>query len=235
MRGVDDPLPHLADFQLAQKCLDGDELALALLPKKFVASVVAFLIRSGATAGQAHEIVDSLWADCLAVPFDKPAALSRYNGSCALLTWLNTIAFNHLITQRRAAQRWNRLIPLSADDERTTEAVHRVAAVESPQKSSEPPLLEILRIAVQTAFANCRAEHFVLLQLVHHDGLRMAELAKMFRCSEATIRRNVALAAEEMQAATLAQVKVADPWIELTWEDFLELCRTASPSMLGME
>jgi hypothetical protein len=31
---------------------------------------------------------------------------------------------------------------------------------------------------------------------------------------------------EEIEKHTLAEVKKRDPWIDLTWQDFVELCET---------
>ncbi len=231
---VQSPVPHLADFQLAQKCLDGDEPALAHFANTLRAPLVAFLLRGGASKDAAEEIVTTLQSDCTAGAPGKLPLLTQYEGMSALATWLNTTAFNRLLSLRRAEQRWQRLIPCSTDDERDGEAIGAIPE-SGGDESTEPPLLEILRTAVQSAFAASEPEDFVLLQLFHRDGLRLAEIAKMFRCSEATISRRVERAANALATAALARVKAIDPLIELTWEDFRELCRVASPSALGVD
>ncbi len=194
---------------------------------------MAYLVHRGAEAAEAEELVGQLWADCLVGEQGRPAALSRYQGSAALLTWLNSVVFNRLISRRRKAASWSKIV--EADGAAALSDESAQPAADTPEKGAEPPLLEILRVAVQTAFGECPPEDFVMLQLVHRDGLRMAELAKIFNCSEATISRKIERAASELAAATLAHVKAADRWIELGWDDFLELCRTVSPSALGVE
>ncbi len=234
MSAVKDPLPHAADFQFAQKCLAGEESALLRLRENFAPSIVAYLIRIGARIDLAHEIADRLWADCLTAPFGRSAPLARYDGSCALLTWFNTIAMHRFVSRCRAEQRWLRVMPVRTHDARSDENLHAIAD-RSTALETESPLLEILRTAVQKAFAQCPPEQFVLLELIHRDGLRHEDLAKMFCCSDATIRRKVDAAARDLQEATLTLVKAADPLIELTWDDFLDLCRTASPSLFEFE
>ena len=57
----------------------------------------------------------------------------------------------------------------------------------------------------------------------------------MFDCSIASVSRQVARASQEIAEATLQYIKATDPWLELQWEDFLELCRSASPACFGVE
>ena len=92
-----------------------------------------------------------------------------------------------------------------------------------------------MRTAVESAFLNCDAEDFVLLQLAHCDELKLRELAVMFRCDNGTISRRLERAQQGINAATMARVKARDPWLELRWEDFVELCHSASPAFFDEE
>ena len=75
----------------------------------------------------------------------------------------------------------------------------------------------------------------MLLQLKHCDGLRGAELGKMFGCDESVISRRLDKAQERIAAMTLWKIRQTDPWLELKWTDFLELCRSATPSCFGLD
>ena len=101
--------------------------------------------------------------------------------------------------------------------------------------ATEAPLIKLMRDAVEAAFQECAAEDFVLLQLAHMDGLHLKELAQMFHCSKSTIDRDVKRAGKRVSEATLRYVRRIDPWLELKGEDFLELCRVASPACFGIE
>lgn len=227
---------HLADFNLAQKCLEQDADSFAHLQQAHGQQVVTYLIGAGGAPGEAREIADSLWADCVMGANGNSPALTRYDGTCALQTWLNTVALNKLLTRKRYESRWNALVPgrIGVPVEGSDAATDWPAA-EAGTNPAEIPLIDIMREAVQAAFSNCSPEQFVMLQLVHCDGLRMLELAKMFDCSEATISRHLDRAAREVATSTLEFVRAADPWLELKWEDFVELCRTATPSCLGAD
>ncbi len=193
------------------------------------------MIGAGASREEAEEAVDSLWADCVAPRGDRPAKLRNYNGNCALQTWLNRIALNQWLNYKRWQQRWNTLIPErivgGGEDDRRSQW----ASVRSAELATESSLLEMMREAVQAAFTQCPPEDFVLLQLHHADDLRVVELARIFDCGIGTISRRLRTAADGISTATIAHIRRTDPWLELQWEDFLELCREATPACFGLD
>jgi DNA-directed RNA polymerase specialized sigma24 family protein len=99
----------------------------------------------------------------------------------------------------------------------------------------EEPLIKIIREAVESAFRECDSQDFLLLQLNHAHGLLGRELAQMFGCSEAKISRSLENARRMVVKSTMSYVRKQDPWLELKWEDFVELCRAVSPSCFGVE
>jgi RNA polymerase sigma factor (sigma-70 family) len=185
--------------------------------------------------------VDSLWADLLAPVGNRPPRLLHYDGSCALQTWLNTVALNELLTVKRTEKRRKRLIDPnfdSYDEKRESSAGEPSAAPHAEPESlefREAPLVKIMHVAVETAFLSCEPEDFVLLQLKHCDGLRGTELARMFGCNESMISRRLDEAQERIAAVTLEKVRETDEWLDLKWEDFVELCRTATPACFGLD
>ena len=218
---------HLADFSLVEKCLGHDREALALLQASYRAPVSAFLIKAGASGAEAQETVDMLWGDLLSPAATGRIRLGRYDGSCALLTWLNTVALNALLTRKRTdGRREHRFPSRDAGD---------FAEPSSEDGHSETPLIELIREAVEFAFQNIPAEDFVLLQLEYCDQLEREDLARMFGCSKSTVSRRLESARISVAEGTMAQVRARDPWLELRWEDFLELCQIATPSCFGTE
>lgn len=224
--------PHTDDFHLVQECLEGKTSALAHLQALYREPLLAFLQGSGAPSHMAGEIVAELWSDCVASQNGTGPKLARYNGMCALSTFLNTITLNALVSRQRRGQRWSNVVidgdPAGRDGDGASWAAN-------PTEPAEVPLLQLMREAIEAAFLACPAEDFVLLQLAHTDGLHVVELAKMFDCGIATISRNVERAGREIAEATIQYVKATDPWLELKWEDFIELCGTASPACFGVE
>jgi RNA polymerase sigma factor (sigma-70 family) len=231
---------HTEDFHLAQRCLAHEKAAISLLQETHRSKVLSFLVSSGAAKFEAEELTDSLWADCLIGTPEKPPRLSRYDGSCALLTWLNTVAVNRLLTQKRKSERWGRLIPGRIDAESSGSAEEGSGQQMQPRweepdgSDIDPPLLELMRQAIEQALASCPSESFIMLQLVHGTGLRMHEVAQMFGCAEATVSRTLKQAGEQITRDTLANVRAQDQWLEVKWSDFLELCRSA-PFLRGWD
>ncbi len=229
---MQDAQSHTDDFHLVQECLEGKTSALAHLQKAYREPLLAFLQGSGAPPPLAGEIVAELWSDCVASQNGTGPKLARYNGMCALSTFLNTITLNALVSRQRRGQRWSNVViagdPAGPDGDGAD-------LVANPTDPAEVPLLQLMREAIEAAFLACPAEDFVLLQLTHTDGLHVVELAKMFGCGIATISRNVERAGREIAEATMQYVKASDPWLELKWEDFIALCGTASPACFGVE
>ena len=233
IRPVHDALPHPDDFHLAQECIEGKTSALAHLQETYREPLLAFLQGAGARPHEAGEIITELWSDCVVSQTETAPKLARYSGTCALKTFLNAVTLNVLLHRRRREKRSAEPLP----DERAAEEMDtgNSDAPANPAKGAEEPLLALMREAIQAAFMACPAEDFVLLQLAHLDGLHVVELAKMFDCGIATISRNVSKAGQEIAEATSQYVKATDPWLELKWEDFIELCGSASPACFGVD
>jgi RNA polymerase sigma factor (sigma-70 family) len=218
--------------------MDGDEASIATLQHRFSSPTKSFLIQAGARLVEAEEVVTSLWADLLAPVGERPPRLRRYDGSCALQTWLNTVALNQLLTQKRREQRWQRVISAgSSPIENEGEPVSEPSWMANADRSepAEAPLLELMRGAIEAAFLACDPEDFVLVHLAHFDRLQGTELAAMFGCDASVISRRIKKAGRHIAATTLWTLRQTDPWLELKWDDFTELCRTATPACFGVE
>jgi len=231
-----DVLPFPDDFLLAQRCLEGEPLAVRQLEQTHRADLVNYLIHAGAAPEEARQLTDELWADCLADRPERPPRLATYAGNSPLQTWLKAVALNKLVQLKRREKRVRQVIMDEAPMDDAIAADHpRAPSSSGAQDSAEAPLLEIMRGAVEAAFRDCDPEDFVLVQFAHANGLRGRELALMFSCSEAKISRNLDRAKRKIAAATMGYVHEQDPWLELQWEDFIELCKVVSPACFGVE
>lgn len=224
---------HLSDFHLCHECLEGKSSAIAQFRKGFEAVTTSYLIGAGAVRKEAMEVVGCLWADLLMPNGDRPPRLRGYDGSCALQTWLNTVALNRLLSIKRKKRRWEKLI---VEGDRDDAVGMRKSRVQSDlDELAEAPLIAIMRTAVETAFLSCEPEDFVLLQLKHCDRLHIAELGVMFGCHESVISRRIDRAEARIAATTLQKIRQTDPWLELKWSDFMDLCRVATPACFGLD
>ncbi len=233
---VDNDSCHLADFHLCQECLEGSASAIAFLRNHFSANTTTYLLSRGALQQEAAEVVESLWADLLVADGERPPRLALFQGASALQTWLNAVAFNKLLTRKRADLRWQHLTParvgFGGGEEEGSPAWLADPEAAEPEDAL---LIELMRNAIECAFLSCDPEDFVLLQLKHCDGLRGAELSVMFGCDESVISRRIDKAEDHIAATTLMEIRRADPWIELKWPDFMELCRSATPACFGLD
>jgi RNA polymerase sigma-70 factor len=228
-------LLHPDDFHLAQECLEGKPSALELFRQRHHEPLVKYLTRIGGSFDQVSEIVGNLLTDCVAPASGGRPKLYKYNGMCSLMTWLTKLALNNLISLNR---REREHAPLEEADRYVADRVRLGARAGSgPHETimEDAPLLALMRNAIDSAFARCPPEDFVILQLVHIDGLSREDLAPMFHCDASTISRWLNGAAERIEAAVGAAIKTTDPWLDLRWQDFVDLCRTATPACFGLE
>jgi hypothetical protein len=56
--------------------------------------------------------------------------------------------------------------------------------------------------------------------------LSQREIVQMLGWSESKVSRFLSKAMAEIEKHTLAEVKKRDSWLELGWQDFVELCET---------
>ena len=65
-----------------------------------------------------------------------------------------------------------------------------------------------------------------MLQLVHVYGVTQREIASLWKWHESRVSRHIKRAEEKIAELTLQAVKETDPYLELRWTDFVELCRS---------
>lgn len=225
----EDDLPHADDFLFAQRCLEGDRHAILEFQQIYRPILIAFLRQTGAGEREATEVTDSLWADLLHERENNRPRLATYCGKAALKTWLRPLVLNRLIALKRHEAAIRKLIEDGVDVSQLNVPAGKEYATET-----EGPLLHVMKDALETGFSACTPEGFVMLHLAYMDGLHYSELERMFATSRGSVGRALDEAREAVEKATLARVRKLDPWLELQWEDFLDLCRVASPACLGV-
>lgn len=105
--------------------------------------------------------------------------LHRYDGSCALATWVYAVCYRVLLNHRRWYRRWKlRFSPLEADDD----------ALDGSPTPSE--LLEVRARTRQLQRALSRMTDKYRAVVVLHDleELDVREIASIVRCNELTVR-----------------------------------------------
>lgn len=199
--------------------------------------VIQFLVRSGAPPDEALEFCKSLLTDLVVPKESRKPRLARYEGLSSIDTWLHSVALNGYVDRIRRKEREHAVmqttVPPCASE--TDDELEPAWAMDPKAgEISDAPLLHLMIDAIESAFKSCTPEDFVLLQLSHCDGLLGKELAVMFRCHPAQISRRLELAQKEIAASVRQHIRQTDPWLDLKWEDFTELCRTSTPTCFGL-
>src|SRR5688500_11757841 len=214
---------HEQDLAFVQRVLTVDPAAASELRSRYQGKLVGVLRSRGANQTEAQVLVSDLWTDCLAAKQDRTTVPATCQGRCALQSSLLTVATHRLVdlNRRHSFRVEDPSSPDSPDDFFDRRA--------QPEKAtSEKPLLNLLRQAIQRAFATQDAEAVLMLKLVHLHQLTQREIARIWGWHESKVSRTLDVTRQNVARIILAELKKVDPWLELRWEDFVELCATSS-------
>jgi RNA polymerase sigma factor (sigma-70 family) len=220
---VHSPSDQLDDERLlAQKCARGDATALASVRDEYHSALTNILLSRGASRTETEDLLADLWVDCVPGHDDRPSLLEKFSGRCSLKGWLATVATRRWIDLKRKLSR--RVELNQPSDSSEDEAIERLPA--SLVEATEDALVQLLRESLRAAFANCPPESMVLLRLVYLHGLTQREVVRMLHWYESKVSRTLSEAMNQIEKNTLRELRKQDPLLELTWQDFLDLCET---------
>lgn len=214
---------------VAQKCRQGNAEALAELREKNHSVLTNILLSRGASQTEADDLLADLWTDCVPGNDDRPSLLEKFSGKCSLRSWLATVVTRRWIDLKRKLSRRATVNQTSLDPSEE-DALARLPALEA--EASENALVNMLRESLRAAFAVCPPESMVLLRLVYLHGLTQREIVRMLHWHESKVSRTLSEAMNRIEGATLQNIKRLDPMLELTWQDFLDLCETEQVGFL---
>ena len=209
--------PVLADVDLVQQCLEGNEEAINELKKSLTPFLTKVLASYGASKDEIDDILAQLWGDCLT---GSRPLFHVFNGKSALKSWLTAISVNRWISLKRREAQHARAMQHLAIDAESSQQNGKSAS------QADTAIIEILGPALRRAFAACDVEELILLQLVHVYGVTQREIASLWKWHESRVSRHIKRAEEKIAELTLQAVKETDPYLELRWTDFVELCRS---------
>ena len=205
-----------------RRCQQGDLAALAELRQKHHASLFNILRARGASADETDELLADLWGDCVPRNGDEPALLDKFSGKCSVQAWLATVATRRWIDLKRKQTRHGETSLVSRDGE--SNPLEQLPA--AARTMQEDALVELLRESLRTAFAASGPLDMLMLRLVYLHGVSQRELMRMWGWSESKVSRHLSHAMEQIEQTTLQNLKQKDAWLDLTWQDFVDLCET---------
>jgi RNA polymerase sigma factor (sigma-70 family) len=219
---VEAPSRHDQDLGFVQRVLSGEAAAAEELRNRYQGKLIGVLRARGANQTEAEDLVADLWTDCFGARTNRPTLLTKYQGRCALESWLLTVATNRLVDLKRR-QSFRVDVPPSPDS--PEDFFDRRA---HPEKAtSEKPLLNLLRDAIRRAFARQDEDAVLMLKLVHLHQLSQREISRMWGWHESKVSRTLDATRQSVAKIILLELKKVDPWLELRWDDFVELCATS--------
>lgn len=208
---------------LVRRCLDGDTSALAELREAHNSSLANILGSRGASVHEIKELLADLWGDCVPANDDHATLLEKFSGKCSLQAWFATVATRRWIDlKRKQVRRGETAQP--HDPEMHDQILERLHAAED--SAMEDALVDLLRESLQAAFAHVPPADMLMLRLLYLHGITQRELMRMWNWSESKVSRKLSAAMDLIQQTTLDHLRRKDPWLHLTWEDFVALCQT---------
>jgi RNA polymerase sigma factor (sigma-70 family) len=167
---------------------------------------------------KAREIVADVIADCCGATKgvrSGKSLLENYHGRCPLPNWLAGVAVSRLKNWWKSGQ--YRYEVAGYEEENLTE--------HNPPSAEDTETVALLADALQAAFHRLEAKRWVILRLIFLHGVQRDRVAAMLRCHPSTITRELASILEQVKKQTLGALRDLDPYLELTWPDFLALCQ----------
>ena len=228
------PGANLDELKLIDAALGGDEsAAMAIRTDDRTSRLEAILQRRGASSTEARDLVADVWADCFNTAHQRGSLLDRYSGKGNLDAFLTRTALNRLIDYKRRLKFRGELPQIDRDEPGApADSFDRLPAEDDVE--TEDSLVELLRESLLNAFNRCDPEKLVILRLVNMHGVDQTTVGDMWGWSQSKISRSISSLMEDIRAETLAELQRRDPWLELQWQDFVELCRESS-EMFSLE
>jgi RNA polymerase sigma factor (sigma-70 family) len=209
---------------------EGDPEALGWIRNRFHPALMNILMARGASRSEAEELLSDLWGDCVPGDDERPSLLEKFSGKCALQSWLATVATRRWIDLKRKQSRRREVTSHDTSDseEDVFARMESSALLETPSRTApaEEHLIDLLRESLQSAFDQLPAGDLLMLRLVYLHGLSQRDVGRMWTWHESKISRRLADAMKNIQTLTLEHLRKKDAWLNLTWQDFVDLCET---------
>jgi RNA polymerase sigma factor (sigma-70 family) len=213
------------DLSIARQAIDGDPEAIATVRSElsYVLGVLLSKCRDKESEEKARDIVQSLPADLIAgVPREGKTVplLEMYQGRAPLRSWLTVVALSRLKSWWRSPDYKNRI--RLRDDEDDRDIAETLAATDAASPGNSE-VVSILADALSDALQSLSARAAVCLRLVHIHGVEQQRLAIMLHCHAATVSRELAQTQEGIKKRVLWDLKILDPYLNISWDDCVSL------------
>jgi RNA polymerase sigma factor (sigma-70 family) len=213
------------DLSIARQAMEGNQEAIMKVRSELsrVLGVLLSKCRDKCSEEKAREIAESLPADLVVgVPREgkNVPLLKMYQGRAPLRSWLTVVALSRLKSWWRSPQYRNLVRMREEDDDRDfTDTLAAVGA----DTASDSEVVTILSDALSEALGSLSPRAAVCLRLVHIHDVEQQRLAMMLNCHAATISRELAQTQEGIRKRVMWDLKILDPYLDITWDDCISL------------
>jgi RNA polymerase sigma factor (sigma-70 family) len=223
------------DLRIAQTALSGDPMAvnsvLAELP--YTLAVLLSKCTDSDSEEKAREIIEDLPGDLMAgVERDGKTVklLEMYQGRASLRSWITVVALSRLKSWWRAPGYRKREKGIEPHQDQPTLSDER-ANSPNAEAYDHTDVVALLADALTDSLRSLAPRESVCLRLVYLHNVEQQRLARMFGCHAATISRDLDQTKASIKRRLLWNLKLLDPFLEITWDDCVRLCASESISI----
>lgn len=215
------------DLDLVASALAGNTDACETIrSREMVRYLESLCARRGASATEAADLVADLLSDCLGASPGKAPLLQKYNGQGALRAFLARAVINRFIDLKRH-QKFEAALPPHRRGETVTDRFDLLEGKAVIWRKREG-LSQLLDRSLKHALSGCDPVALTLLHLVTIQRVNQSSAGRMMGWSQSKVSRTLSQTMQEIRRQTLAEVRRIDPWLDLKWPDFLQLCRSSN-------
>jgi RNA polymerase sigma factor (sigma-70 family) len=224
------------DLTVARAALRGDAAAVNAVLAELPYSLGVLLSKCTDTDSEekAREIIEDLPADLMAgVDRDGKAVklLAMYQGRASLRSWITVVALSRLKSWWRGPGYRKRERTIETHSDQLTLRPEGGEAPPGDDPSNSSDVLALLGDALTDSLRSLTPRESVCLRLVYLHSVEQQRLARMFGCHAATISRELDQTKLAIKRRLAWNLKLLDPFLEITWDDCVRLCASESISI----
>jgi len=195
---------RLEDLGLACACADGVAEAwehFVGIYRGYLRACAAVMLRRSATAPEAEELADSLFAELYGLSAEKRGSLLRYfHGRSSLKTWLRAVLAQRHVDRIRAGRKFEEL----QDQDGGGGGKRRVVPTAALQVAADPHRAKYVQRftnALRTALANLDARDVERLRMYYAEQKKLAEIGRALGEHESSVSRHLEKVRRDLRRA----------------------------------
>jgi RNA polymerase sigma-70 factor (ECF subfamily) len=183
---------RLEDLGLTSACADGVAKAwehFVGIYRGYLRACAGAMLKRSASAPEAEELADSLFADLYGLSAEKRGSLLRYfHGRSSLKTWLRAVLAQRHVDKIRAGRKFELLQDQVGGEGTKPRVAARVLQLADPHRAKY--LLKFTN-ALQTALANLDVRDMERLRMYYGEEKKLAEVGRALGEHQSSVSRHL--------------------------------------------